>query len=224
MTDRKPSINGERQSHDAQSPTSQGGLVNIPSEKEDDAESKVLQRLKALNVRNIKTLGDVALSGVGGDPVDDKTYLMERIIQLASELPLHDRVCDSLTNSLLSELWNDLDHPPKTALGLDFAFRSADGSNNNLAFPHVGRAGQPYARTVRARRMQPTSLPDPGVVFDSVLARKTFRPHPNRISSVLFYLASIIIHDCFHTSHEDFAISESSSYLDLGPLYGSSVE
>ena len=58
-------------------------------------------------------------------------------------------------------------------------------------------------------------------IFDSVLARKEFRPHPNQISSVLFYLASVIIHDCFHTSHDDFAVSETSSYLDLAPLYGS---
>lgn len=41
---------------------------------------------------------------------------------------------------------------------------------------------------------------------------------------MLFYLASIIIHDCFHTSHTDFAISETSSYLDLAPLYGSNAE
>jgi hypothetical protein len=196
----------------------------ISSEKDIDTESHVLESLKVFKARNIKTLGDVALSGVNGEPIDDKTYLMERIIQLAADLPLHDRVSDSLTNSLLSQLWNDLDHPPRTALGPQFAFRSADGSNNNIAFPHVGKAGQPYARTVPARRMPPASLPDPGIVFDSILARKTFRPHPDGISSVLFYLASIIIHDCFHTSHEDFTISESSSYLDLAPLYGSSEE
>jgi linoleate 8R-lipoxygenase / 9,12-octadecadienoate 8-hydroperoxide 8R-isomerase len=184
----------------------------------------VLESLKVLKGRNIKTLGDVALSELYGSPIDDKTYLMERIIQLTAELPPNNRTSQSLTNSLLSELWNDLDHPPKTALGPGFAFRTADGSNNNIQLPHIGKAGQPYARTVRAKKMQPTSRPDPGVVFDSVLARKTFRPHPNRISSVLFYLASIIIHDCFHTSHEDFAISESSSYLDLAPLYGSNEE
>lgn len=46
-------------------------------------------------------------------------------------------------------------------------------------------------------------------------------PHPNRISSMLFYLASIIIHDLFRTNHDDFRISDTSSYLDLSPLYGS---
>lgn len=38
---------------------------------------------------------------------------------------------------------------------------------------------------------------------------------------MLFYLASIIIHDCFRTSHEDYSVSMTSSYLDLAPLYGS---
>ena len=54
---------------------------------------------------------------------------------------------------------------------------------------------------------------------------------------MLFYLATIIIHDIFRTvsdldlslgffiddsqSHEDFTISDTSSYLDLAPLYGS---
>lgn len=42
--------------------------------------------------------------------------------------------------------------------------------------------------------MQPAALPDPGALFDSLLARKDFKEHPTKISSVLFYLAAIIIH------------------------------
>ena len=42
--------------------------------------------------------------------------------------------------------------------------------------------------------MQNAALPDPGALFDSLMARKEFEPHPNKISSILFYLASIIIH------------------------------
>jgi len=41
---------------------------------------------------------------------------------------------------------------------------------------------------------------------------------------MLFYLASIIIHDCFRTSHDDFSVSMTSSYLDLSPLYGSNQD
>jgi hypothetical protein len=38
---------------------------------------------------------------------------------------------------------------------------------------------------------------------------------------MLFYLASIIIHDLFRTDHQDPSNSLTSSYLDLSPLYGS---
>lgn len=240
-SDKKPSTNGAPTTNGVPPtngvPSTNGGpsnngmassltttLADIPSGTNDESESHVLAALKAVKARNIDTLADVALHGIEGGPIDDKTYLMERIIQLTADLPLHDRISDSLTNSLLSQLWNDLDHPTKSALGSEYAFRRADGSNNNLLFPHIGKAGQPYARTVRPKRMQPSSRPDPGVVFDAVLARKEFRPHPNGISSVLFYLASVIIHDCFHTSHENFAVSQTSSYLDLAPLYGSNHE
>jgi hypothetical protein len=51
---------------------------------------------------------------------------------------------------------------------------------------------------------------------------------------LLFYLASIIIHgeipctkliiDLFNTSHTDPNVSETSSYLDLAPLYGSNED
>ena len=60
--------------------------------------------------------------------------------------------------------------------------------------PQIGAAGQTYARTVRPLTVQPASLPEPETLFDSVLVRKKFVPHPNGISSMLFYLASIIIH------------------------------
>ena len=56
------------------------------------------------------------------------------------------------------------------------------------------------------------------------MVRKEFEPHPNKISSVLFYLATVIIHDIFRTSRNDQNISTTSSYLDLAPLYGSNQE
>jgi hypothetical protein len=90
--------------------------------------------------------------------------------------------------------------------------------------PSSGAAGAPYDRSVKPELLQPIALPDPGVVFDSLLARKNFKEHPNKISSVLYYLASIIIHDIFRTNRTDFNISDTSSYLDLAPLYGSNQE
>ena len=41
---------------------------------------------------------------------------------------------------------------------------------------------------------------------------------------MLLYHASIIIHDIFRTNRADTNISDTSSYLDLAPLYGSSLK
>jgi hypothetical protein len=64
----------------------------------------------------------------------------------------------------------------------------------NVFWPKLGAAGTPYARSVRPKTAQPAALPEPETLFDSLLARKAFKEHPNKISSILFYLASIIIH------------------------------
>lgn len=64
----------------------------------------------------------------------------------------------------------------------------------NILWPGIGAAGSHYARSVQPKTMQSPSLPDPEALFDSLLARKDFKEHPNKISSVLFYIASIIIH------------------------------
>jgi len=188
------------------------------------AKLDMLSGVKHLSIRNLQTVKDVLVEGLDGSLIDDRTYIMERVIQLAAELPLDSKPGTGLTNGFLTQLWNDLGHPPLSNLGADFKYRSADGSNNSLSYPRLGVAGSPYARTVRPECMQPVALPDPGVVFDSVMARRTFKPHPNRISSMLFYLASIIIHDLFRTSRADHTSTNTSSYLDLAPLYGSNQQ
>jgi linoleate 10R-lipoxygenase len=91
-------------------------------------------------------------------------------------------------------------------------------------FPKMGAANTAYARSVPPLTIQPGALPDPGVVFDCLYARNEYTPHPNNVSSVLFYWASIIIHDLFQTDHSDFNNSQTSSYLDLSPLYGDTQE
>lgn len=87
-------------------------------------------------------------------------------------------------------------------------------------YPHLGAANTPYARSVQPNIIAPGALPDPGLIFDSVMGRNTFKPHPNKVSSVFFYWASLIIHDLFQTDHRDFTNSQTSSYLDLSTLYG----
>lgn len=99
-------------------------------------------------------------------------------------------------------------------------YRSADGSNNNPMLPKLGAANTPYARSVHPNVLQPGALPDPALIFDSIMARDVFKPHPNKVSSVFFYWASLIIHDLFQTDHHDFNNSQTSSYLDLSILYG----
>ena len=148
---------------------------------------------------------------------------IEQVIQLAASLPVGSKTLDDLSGELIKVLWNNLEHPPLSYQGDDFRYRMADGSNNNVMYPQLGSAASPYARTVTPETLQPGVLPDPGVIFDAVFAREgEGREHPNRLSSVLFYFASIIIHDIFHNDEKDDSRSVTSSYLDLAPLYGSS--
>lgn len=180
-----------------------------------------LRDMSSLGVENLQTLLQLQKEKMTGELTDDKTYLMEGLVRTAAALPDGSKMQETVTHQFITQLWNDLQHPPQSYLGSKFQYRSADGSNNSLVHPQLGAAGTPYARTVKPNMMQTPARPDPGVVFDSIMTRKHAELHPNRISSMLFYLASIIIHDLFRTSHDDYSISMTSSYLDLSPLYGS---
>jgi Animal haem peroxidase len=124
---------------------------------------------------------------------------------------------------LVQLLFNDLAHPAASSISPRHEFRSADGSGNNIAHPTQGAARQPYARSVqtKAPRLQ---QPDPGLVFDLLLRRKEFKPHPSGLSSLLFAQANLIIHDCFNTDRAHGGINANSSYLDLQIIYGNSHE
>ncbi|WQF78857.1 Putative cytochrome P450, hem peroxidase superfamily, hem peroxidase, animal-type [Colletotrichum destructivum] len=105
-------------------------------------------------------------------------------------------------------------------------YRMPDGSFNNILEPNLGKAGTPYAKTVRSVKALHGVKPDPGLLFDLLMARddNSFKENPAGISSMLFYHASIIIHDIFRTNRTDMNKSDTSSYLDLAPLYGSSLK
>lgn len=107
----------------------------------------LMQDLKSLGIKDIATLKEVMKKKVTGQLTDDKTYLMEHVIQvcpsrrrrdgsiltrgkLTAGLPGTSKTRVDLTNSFLDELWNSLQHPPLSYLGDQFAYRSADGSNN----------------------------------------------------------------------------------------------
>lgn len=186
-----------------------------------------LETARALGVSDCDTLGDLMKHSAFHKTEDDRELLLERIIKVEADLTKHDPrnpLGQLLGTELLSKLWGDLQHPPKTYLGRQFQYRSADGSNNNLLFPQIGAAATPYGRSVKPSLVGNNALPDPGVIFDSIMARDQPKPHENGISSVLFYLATIIIHDLFRTDHSDFSNSLTSSYLDLSPLYGSNQD
>ncbi|KAF2020693.1 heme peroxidase [Aaosphaeria arxii CBS 175.79] len=173
------------------------------------------------NKKLVKSLLQAALNG---GLVDDKQYVPERFIQILASLPEDSRARDIGSGILLKSLWDNLQHPPLGYVGEPFKYRTADGSNNNVLFPHIGKSGSFYARSVTPRHL-PTALPDPNVLFDTLLARRgPPKPHPSGISGLLFALATIIIHDLFRTDDKDPNIVAVSSYLDLSPLYGTNEE
>ncbi|KAK5110343.1 hypothetical protein LTR62_006051 [Meristemomyces frigidus] len=116
-------------------------------------------------------------------------------------------------------------HPPLTYLGDAFRYRAVDGKFNSVVNPHIGQAGAPYAKTVPSKSAPLGALPDPGDLFDKLMARgEAGRQSESGLSSMLIYHATIIIHDIFRTNDNDKNISDSSSYLDLSPLYGYTME
>ena len=116
-------------------------------------------------------------------------------------------------------------HPPLTYLGDAFQYRSADGKFNSAIHPHLGQAGAPYAKTVPSKTHPLGALPDAGDLFDLLMAREEGgRKSTSGLSTMLIYHATIIIHDIFRTNDRDKNISDSSSYLDLSPLYGYTME
>jgi hypothetical protein len=130
-----------------------------------------------------------------------------------------------LTNAMLANLWDNLKHPPLSYLGDQWRYRTADGSHNNILYSDLGKAGSSYARSVVPERSPPATLPDPGDVFDALFARKGLaKEHPTQFSSIAISMATIIIHDIFRTDDADPNKVKSSSYLDLGPLYGHDQE
>ncbi|KAG2418203.1 hypothetical protein HFD88_001304 [Aspergillus terreus] len=192
--------------------------------EEETSKSTLWQDLRRLGIQDVNTLASMIKTEATGQYIDDKTMLMEHIMQLVSKFPDGSKTRETLTNLFLNELWTSLPHPPLSYVGDKYAYRSADGSYNNPTLPWLGAANTEYARTIAPRTVRPNSLPDPGLVFDSVFARDQFHPHPNRVSSMFFVWASLVIHDIFQTGHPDLNMNKTSSYLDLSILYGDTQE
>ncbi|KAF7368716.1 hypothetical protein MVEN_00196300 [Mycena venus] len=172
--------------------------------------------------------------------IDDRK-LLENLVTLMSRLSNFSAFASlgkDLQDALIGLLYKDLPHPPSTYLSLlpqsspaatepnpiKYAYRNADGSNYVPLSPiGLGKANTPYARSVPATNFTPTAtLPDAGLVFDTLMSRDKFVPHPGGISSLFFAFADLIIYSVFNTNHVDPNINLTSSYLDLSILYGNS--
>ncbi|KAG9026836.1 hypothetical protein FRB95_008385 [Tulasnella sp. JGI-2019a] len=175
-----------------------------------------------LNEQTLLAVVD-ALRDANSVGVDDRYMLLEKLFTLVARLPPDSAIQAKMENVMVEYLWYDLPHPPATYLGKKYAYRTADGSFNNVHTPDLGKARTPYTRSVQPKNPIPySSLPDPGLVFDSLLRRDGSAPHPSGISSLLFAFANIVIHSLFKTDEKKPFINNTSSYLDLSPLYGDS--
>ncbi|BGP48804.1 hypothetical protein JCM10450v2_004680 [Rhodotorula kratochvilovae] len=155
--------------------------------------------------------------------VDDRKFLLEDVVDLLSKLPPGAPIGAVLQSAFLRILWEDIPKPPATLVG-EYRYRASDGGKNNIMLPDLGKAGMPYARSVPNIHAFPENLPDVGVVFDVLLKRDKFEPHPSGISSLLFGFAQLITHSIFITDPQDPNINLASSYLDLSPVYGNNPE
>ncbi|EXL67218.1 oxidoreductase [Fusarium oxysporum f. sp. conglutinans race 2 54008] len=175
---------------------------------------------------DLRILHGATEAALAGGIVDDRKYLVENIMQLAASLPNGSRARDDLNAAFIKRLWDNLRHPPLSYLGDEFRYRAADGSNNNVLYPHLGAAGSHYARSVVPKHKRTSILPDPSLIFDSLLARNgSAKENPSKVSSCLFYLATVLIHGMQkYEILKDMNKLRNSSYLDLSPLYGKNME
>ena len=62
--------------------------------------------------------------------------------------------------------WGSMLHPPLSYRGDAFQYRSADGADNSILHPQLGKAGLPYAKSVPGKAGIHGARPDPGDLFD----------------------------------------------------------
>ncbi|ORX79734.1 heme peroxidase [Basidiobolus meristosporus CBS 931.73] len=158
-------------------------------------------------------------------PMDDRSIPFERLMQIVAKLPQNDPASIGIQRKLIQQFWDDLQKPQYVFP--EYGYREADGSNNSVIYPNMGKANTPYARSVTSKRIRLTDnyLPAPDVLFDTLLDRgDKFVPHPFNINTLLFHLATLITHDLFHSSPTNPMINQATSYADLSVLYGDSKE
>lgn len=177
-----------------------------------------LQRVFA--IRNLPAISKAIFKYVSGQGLDKQS-----LAQLVSSMASDSHTRKIFLEGQVKDKFERMLHPPVSYMGDAFQYRQADGRYNSAINPHLGQAGSPYAKSVQARTHQVGALPDAGDVFDKLMAREgKGRESASGLSSMLLCHATIVIHDIFRTNDNDKNISDTSSYLDLSPLYGFNEE
>ncbi|KAF8309095.1 heme peroxidase [Clavulina sp. PMI_390] len=152
--------------------------------------------------------------------IDDRKLAFEYAFRFLSRLPPSQLAKESEALAIKT-LYRDLAHPPGTFVGPEHGFRTWNGSNNSADTPELGRSFTPYSRSCTSgRAIPPRDLPDPSLVFDMLIRRDKFLPHPGGLSGLFFSFDTTVIHSVFRTRRSNWNINETSSYVDLGILYG----
>lgn len=189
-----------------------------------------LRAQKSSTISDAIVLCDMATNILLGNPIDDSLLELDKIIVMLSALSSDCQFGAHMRKIFIALLWNQFPHPPMNFQNeAGYQWRSADGSNNNLAFPNIGKSGQKYIQDCLSKRPQLNSLPDPDLIFDELLKRRPgkngeFKANDFGISSNFFYFTTLISHDLFDTDATDKSINRATSYLDLSPLYGSTKQ
>lgn len=184
----------------------------------------------------VPSVAPISKTAVSDDPHNDRDGGVARNFAIISQIPAGSATWQTVNDRIIAALYNTVPHPPETYLGPfcgpevkiahnpdppSLAYRQANGGWNNPHLPLLGRSHMPYARSALATEgLPPLYLPNPALVFDTILKRKQFKPHPGGMCSFIFAYAAIVIHSLFRTSTGEQWRNDASSYLDLSPLYG----
>jgi linoleate 8R-lipoxygenase/9,12-octadecadienoate 8-hydroperoxide 8R-isomerase/linoleate 8R-lipoxygenase/9,12-octadecadienoate 8-hydroperoxide 8S-isomerase len=92
---------------------------NAPGNSTRAVPTGLAEDIHRMGFKDIDTLLIFLNSAVKGVN-DDKQFLLERLIQLLAKLPPASREGKKLTDGLVNDLWDSLDHPPVSTLGQAF--------------------------------------------------------------------------------------------------------
>lgn len=155
--------------------------------------------LRYLGAYDIITLCEIAITGLPGLPIDDKTALIEKSRRILAKLPAESGLLRSVEGLFLHKLW--LQRYRAISLSTARCVAEMDALQPASRGDCVtAKSSNSSYISVTTKSWSETDLPSPEAVFDGLMARgKRFYPHPGKISSALFHLATIITHDIFRT-------------------------